>query len=226
MDQRARKKGDDVMTDDELVQAWESLALPYEQWTHRSHVRVAFTYLTRHPGPRATADDPMPVEFLILRSRTLHCRGRDKWLDVERMARTYQYEFEIPPSAIDANGHANNVEFVRWMQDAAVAHADAAGCTAATSAAGATWVVRSHRIEYRRPAFAGERVRVVTWVENVRRAFSLRRYRFERAANGEVLAEGETDWVFVDVTTGRPRSVPEAIMATFDAVDVQEPLQR
>jgi acyl-CoA thioester hydrolase len=126
------------------------------------------------------------------------------------------HEIAVSPDAIDANGHVNNVEFVRWMQHAAVAHADDRGCTAATLAAGATWVVRSHRIEYRRPAFAGEVIRVVTWVENIRRAFSLRKYRFERGAENEVLAEGETDWVFVDTTSGRPKSVPEAIGKMFE----------
>src|SRR3954465_5338046 len=86
-----------------------------------------------------------------------------------------------PPAAIDANGHANNVEFVRWMQEAAVAHAEAAGGTAAAMAAlGAAWVVRSHRIEYLRPAFAGDRLAVVTWVADFRRAFSLRKYEFVR----------------------------------------------
>ena len=129
--------------------------------------------------------------------------------------REYVHTLRVDASAIDENGHANNVEYVRWMQDAAVAHADAAGCTAATVAAGATWVVRSHRIQYSRPAFAGDEVRVVTWVADVRRAFSLRMYRFERAADNTVLAEGETDWVFVDTKTGRPRSVPEGIAGMF-----------
>ena len=132
------------------------------------------------------------------------------------MARAYEYEIEVTGAAIDANGHVNNVEFVRWMQEAAVRHADGRGCTAATKAAGATWVVRSHKIEYRRPAFAGERVRVRTWVADFRRAFSLRRYQFLRAADGTVLAEGETDWVFVDAANGRPRSIPEDIRGMFE----------
>jgi hypothetical protein len=37
------------MTDDEHLQAFESAVLPFEQWTHRAHVKVAFTYLRRHP---------------------------------------------------------------------------------------------------------------------------------------------------------------------------------
>jgi acyl-CoA thioester hydrolase len=128
----------------------------------------------------------------------------------------FTLDLTVGPSAIDANGHANNVEFVRWMQDAAVAHADAAGCTAATVAAGGAWVVRSHRIEYLRPAFAGDRVAVVTWVADFRRAFSLRKYEFVRPVDNSVLARGETDWVYVDAGTGRPRSIPDPIRAMFE----------
>jgi acyl-CoA thioester hydrolase len=130
--------------------------------------------------------------------------------------RVYEHYIEVSASAIDANGHVNNVEFVRWMQEAAVAHADAAGCTAGTQAAGATWVVRSHHVEYLRPAFAGDRVKVLTWVADFRRAFSLRRYRFARASDGTVLAKGETDWVFIDTASGRPRSIPDDIKGMFD----------
>jgi hypothetical protein len=36
------------MTDDEHLRAFEELTLPFEQWTHRAHVKVAFTYLRRH----------------------------------------------------------------------------------------------------------------------------------------------------------------------------------
>jgi acyl-CoA thioester hydrolase len=125
------------------------------------------------------------------------------------------HEITVGPEAIDANGHANNIEFVRWMQEAAVAHADAAGCTAATREAGATWVVRSHQIEYHRPAFAGDGVQVRTWVADFRRAFSRRRYEFVRASDQTVLARGETDWAFIDLAAGRLRTVPPAIVGMF-----------
>jgi acyl-CoA thioester hydrolase len=132
------------------------------------------------------------------------------------MPNAFEFEIDVDASLIDANGHVNNVEFVRWMQDAATRHADATGCTAATAAAGATWVARSHHVEYLRPAFAGDRVRVQTWVADCRRAFSTRRYRFTRPSDGTKLARGETDWVFVDAATGRPRSIPEPIKAMFE----------
>ena len=131
------------------------------------------------------------------------------------MEGVYEYHIEVDPGSIDGNGHVNNVEFVRWMQEAAVRHADAVGCTAATRAAGATWVVRTHRVDYLRPAFAGEKVQVQTWVADYRRAFSTRGYRFLRAADGTILAKGETDWVFVDEKSARPRTIPDDVRSLF-----------
>ncbi|HTX93040.1 MAG TPA: acyl-CoA thioesterase [Anaerolineales bacterium] len=127
----------------------------------------------------------------------------------------YAYEFTIPESALDGNGHVNNVNYVQWMQEAAVQHYGFLGGIELTQALGATWVVRSHKIEYLRPAFAGEQVEVRTWVVDVRRVRSLRRYRFTRVSDGKLLVKGETDWVFVDAHTGAPRAVPEEILRIF-----------
>jgi hypothetical protein len=41
------------VTDDEHLRAFEDLTLPFEQWTHRAHVKVALTYLRRHPFSEA-----------------------------------------------------------------------------------------------------------------------------------------------------------------------------
>jgi acyl-CoA thioester hydrolase len=82
----------------------------------------------------------------------------------------------------------------------------------------ATWVVRSHLVEYLRPAFEGERIIVSTWVVNMRRVRSLRRYRFVRIADGGLLVRGETDWVFVDATSGAPRAIPEEVARLFALV--------
>jgi hypothetical protein len=37
------------MTDEEILEQFERLTLPFDQWTHRAHVRVAFLYLRAHP---------------------------------------------------------------------------------------------------------------------------------------------------------------------------------
>ena len=130
----------------------------------------------------------------------------------------YRVEITVPPSAVDRNRHVNNVAYVQWMQDAALQHSGATGCTRMTEAIGATWVARMHRIEYLRPAFAGEAITVLTWVADFRKVRSLRRYRFVRAIDQTVLAEGETDWVLVDSSTGRPRVIPTELAALFELV--------
>lgn len=121
----------------------------------------------------------------------------------------------MPAAAIDANGHVNNVEYVRWMQEAAISHADASGCTAATQAAGASWVVRTHHVEYLRPAWEGEALLIVTWVATAERVRSRRGYLFYREGERELLARGETEWVFIDAETGRPKSIPTEVAGCF-----------
>jgi len=127
----------------------------------------------------------------------------------------FSYEFTVPEETLDENGHVNNVRYVQWMQEAAVRHYESIGGIPLTQALGATWVVRSHKIEYLRPAFAGDRIELRTWVVDIRRVRSLRRYHFIRLADGKLLVKGETDWVFVDARTGVPRLIPEEIMKIF-----------
>ena len=127
---------------------------------------------------------------------------------------TYARLFTIPPSVIDENGHVNNVAYVQWMQDIAVEHYASIGGIEAQSKSVA-WVVREHRIEYFLPAFAGEEIEIRTWVENVRRVRSLRKYEFVRKLDGKLLVKGETDWVFVDTKSGRPIPIPTEVSKVF-----------
>lgn len=134
------------------------------------------------------------------------------------MPQIYRYDLKVPKEAIDENGHVNNVEYLRWMQDAAVLHSEISGCTQASRAIGATWVVRTHRIEYFRPAFEGDDISVLTWVSNFRRVQSVRKYKIVRITDNVVLSEGETNWVYVDAQTGTLRSIPKNVMASFEVV--------
>ncbi|MDY6954715.1 MAG: acyl-CoA thioesterase, partial [Thermodesulfobacteriota bacterium] len=130
----------------------------------------------------------------------------------------FRHEFTVSSDEVDQNGHVNNVAYVQWMQDVAVLHSDVAGGTRAMEAAGATWVVRSHKVEYLHPAFAGDHVEALTWVVNFRRVRSLRRYKFVRASDNTVLAKGETEWVFVDAGTGRPRAITDDVESAFPVI--------
>ena len=126
----------------------------------------------------------------------------------------YSKVITIPKTAIDENGHVNNVIYVQWMQDIAVEHYSFIGGIEAQGS-DATWVVREHKIEYLLPAFEGEEIEVCTWIESIRRVRSLRKYEFVRKSDGKVLVKGETDWVFVDVKSGRPIAIPDEVSKVF-----------
>lgn len=128
---------------------------------------------------------------------------------------TYKKRFIIPDSAIDGLGHVNNVVYVQWMQDLAVEHYTLIGGLEANEKLGAVWVVREHRVQYLLSGFAGEEIEMRTWVENIRKVSSLRKYEFVRVRDGKTLVKGETDWVFVDAKTGRPRLISTQVAEVF-----------
>ena len=121
----------------------------------------------------------------------------------------YSKTLTIPASAIDANGHVNNVVYVQWMQDIAIEHYLALGGHGPTPESG--WVARAHRVEYLLPAFAGEEIEIRTWVDSLRRVSLLRKYEFVRKSDGKTLVRGETDWVYVNIQTGRPQAIPPEV---------------
>ena len=117
-------------------------------------------------------------------------------------AYAFSHEFKVLESAIDALGHANNVEYVRWVQDVAGAHW--LSICPAELRDQIIWVVREHRIRYLQSAFAGETLRATTWVGETSGATSLRYTRLTRAIDGVLLCEAETTWVLLDPRSGRP----------------------
>lgn len=130
-------------------------------------------------------------------------------------AEPFRHEFIVTGDAIDQNGHVNNVVYIQWMQDVAVLHSEECGGTKAMEENGSSWVVRSHKIDYLAPAFAGDEITAVTWVADFRKVRSMRKYKFVRKSDSKVLAKGETDWVFVNTKTGRPQAITEKVKSCF-----------
>jgi acyl-CoA thioester hydrolase len=135
------------------------------------------------------------------------------------MPRIHRTALTVDASVIDVNQHVSNLAYLRWMQEVAIEHSAAQGWPVARYLETRSgWVVRSHQIEYLRPAFLGEALTLFTWVADLRRRSSRRRYLFWRQADGQVLATAETDWVFVDGGSGRPLPIPAALAGAFEVV--------
>lgn len=136
------------------------------------------------------------------------------------MPAVYRHILTVPAAAIDGQGHVNNLKYLEWMQDAAIAHSAAQGWDAARYRdIGGGWVVRSHWIEYLQPAFEGEKITVVTWVAAFRKVRSLRKYKIIRERDDSVVARAETDWAFIGAEHGVPRRIPPELIAAFEVVE-------
>ena len=135
------------------------------------------------------------------------------------MPRIYIHRLEVPDDVIDVNQHVNNLAYLRWMQDVATAHSVVQGWPFERYLGlGAGWFVRSHFIEYLRPAFAGDALAIHTWVADIAARSSTRRYLFAREGDGQHVARAETLWVWVDFATGRPARIPGEVVASFPIV--------
>lgn len=130
------------------------------------------------------------------------------------------HRFELPilvqSADIDGLGHANNVVYLRWMQEAATAHWESAAPPELRAAV--SWVVTRHEIDYKAPAFPGDRLVARTWVGEARGATWERFIEIRRTTDDKLLARGRSVYAALDRAGGRPRRVDAALIAVFEAL--------
>ena len=105
---------------------------------------------------------------------------------------------------MDAYGHVNNVEFLRYLEEARIALlVEAAANGGVTTLLGEVVVVR-HEIDYRRPlTFRPEPVLVETWVSDIRN--SSHSLSYEVRDESTVYATAHTVMAAYDVEADRSR---------------------
>ena len=129
------------------------------------------------------------------------------------------HPLRVEPGAIDFNQHANNVQFVQWLQDVAMLHSAAGGWPLERyQQTGTSWVVRSHFVEYLRPALLGDELLLATWIAGFAGDTAPRRTLIWRVRDRKLLARAETVWVFVDVGSGRGQAIPPDFTGAFETI--------
>ena len=79
-----------------------------------------------------------------------------------------------------------------------------------------TLVVRSHDATYRAAAMAGDEITVRTWVSDVAKFASRRKYVVCRPADQTVLARVETRWVYVDLSVRKVVAIPSHVLSQLE----------
>jgi acyl-CoA thioester hydrolase len=125
----------------------------------------------------------------------------------------FQIRIQVLPADIDSMQHVNNVAYVRWVQDVAVAHWRHAATLAEQQQW--LWVVLRHEIDYKHPAVLGDEVLAKTWVGTARGLKFHRHTELLRASDGTLLAKALSIWCPLDAFTRRPTPASDEIRRRF-----------
>lgn len=126
-------------------------------------------------------------------------------------------ELEVGAQDIDAYDHVNNAVYLTWLDRAAWSHSAALGipleqCLEVRRGMAA---LRTE-IDFARAALAGDRVRVATWIaESDGRLRVGRRFQVVRAADGVTLARARTEYVCINLDSGRAARMPELFTRAY-----------
>jgi acyl-CoA thioester hydrolase len=125
----------------------------------------------------------------------------------------FEIALAVEPADLDQLGHVNNVTYLRWVQDAAVAHWQAVA--SAADQARVRWIVLRHEIDYLQQAFLGDGIIARTWVGSASRVRFERFTELLRAGDLVPLARARTMWCPIDAQKHRPVAVSAEVRARF-----------
>lgn len=135
------------------------------------------------------------------------------------MPEVFTRRIVVDADSIDIHDHVNNQEYLRWMQEIAIDHSSALGWPMARYLeAGASWYVKSHFIDYLRPAMLGDTLIACTWVGGMSERSSPRHTLFLRERDDQIVARAETQWIFINLRNGRPLAIPVEIRDAFPVI--------
>jgi len=123
----------------------------------------------------------------------------------------FSHSFRVSPEDIDEQGHVNNVAYLRWIQDVAVAHWRSAATEEMVDKY--SWIVVRHEIDYKRKAYLNEAITATTWVGEWTKVTC---ERFTEICRGEdTLANSRTVWCMIDRGHGKPIRIRVDLVKRF-----------
>ena len=129
----------------------------------------------------------------------------------------YLERVTVLPEHIDQFGHTNNVVYLSWLEQVAWSHSQTLGLGFADyERFGCGCVARRHELDYLAPTFAGDELLLATFIhENDGRLTMWRGYQIVRAGDGKTVLRARTQWVCVDMKTGKPRRQPPEFVQAY-----------
>lgn len=132
-------------------------------------------------------------------------------------------ELDVGNADIDELGHANHSVYVKWLERCAWSHSLSLGVTLADyRRLDRGMAVVRNEVDYLASAYEGERLLIATWIVSVQRIKLVRHFQVVRAADACVLLRAITTFACVELSSGKPKRMPEALATSFGAALVAE----
>jgi acyl-CoA thioester hydrolase len=131
--------------------------------------------------------------------------------------RPHVIELAVEPGDIDAYDHVNNSVYLEWFDEAAWSHSATLGIPVQRAIAMRRGMA-AHRteIDYLRAAVLGDRVQIGTWIVSTDSKLRVeRRFEVRRVRDGEVLARARTEYVCINLDSGRAARMPDAFVRAY-----------
>jgi len=128
---------------------------------------------------------------------------------------------DVTATDIDEYNHVNNAVYLSWLDRVAWSHSAVLGLPLEEC-------IRTRRgmaalrteIDYLRSAVLADRVLIGTWiVSSDRKLRCERRFQIRRASDGETLARARTEYVCINLDSGRATRMPESFAIAYVPAD-------
>ena len=117
---------------------------------------------------------------------------------------TITIEPDIHSYHIDSGRHVSNIVYIKWMEAGRLKMLEQVGMPVhELETSGVAPALTRTEINYRKPLYLGDRVRVELYLSELRKISGKIRFTFYRGED-EIVAEGEQEAVFFNLETKRP----------------------
>lgn len=131
----------------------------------------------------------------------------------------YFEKFKVRAAETGPNGLVKPSAVINYFQEAAWQHADILGVSVpALQEKGHTWVLHRLVLHFKKAIRNRELVEIETWPSGVEKFFTYRDFRF-RNSTSELVAEGCTAWVVIDLQKRRLIPIPDYISGGRFAIE-------
>lgn len=132
------------------------------------------------------------------------------------MSKIFTRSFRVRWGELDPSGTVSPANYLRYLMETAWDWGVALGWDSKYSEdPDVFWVIRETDIQFMRPLRHNDEFGLTIWMVNWKGVRGTRCFEVTRKDNGEVIAQGTQQVVFMDAKTGRPKNLPDEIVDVF-----------